>query len=78
MGENIFILLFWLIGWFIFSIGYYIYKLYINKTYLPKCLLVWRSFKYGILSWFGIVFIVSYTLTGYLFKIDELIENKLK
>lgn len=79
ISDNNSILIFWIVGWVILSIGYYIYKLYIDKTTIPnKRLFIWKSFKYGIFSWIGIIFIFSYMITFYLYNINDWIENKLK
>ena len=79
MSEGVFILLTYLLGWFIFSTGYYIYKVYIDKDiHTNKKLHIWRGFWLGIFSWFGIIFIMSFLFTGFIFTANEWVENKLK
>ena len=71
-------LILWLIGWFILSLGNYIYKVYINKDrWNSKKLHAWRSFWAGISSWFGIVFLVSLYIVYIICKANDWIENKL-
>lgn len=69
------IFIFWLIGWFILSLGYYLYNV-INKT-ITKKLHAWHAFWYGIFSWAGIVFCVAFFIAYMICKINDWIENKL-
>jgi hypothetical protein len=73
------ILIIYLIGWLILSIGNYIYNIYIIKEYVEyKKLCLWRSFWTGIFSWGGVLVIIVFLLVGKIFAINEWIENKLK
>lgn len=78
MNDFLLFLISWLIGWFIYSIGYYIYDVYIDKNNTSKKLLIYNAFKNGILSWFGIMVIIIFAFIMLLVKIDETISNKLK
>ena len=78
MNDFLLFLIFWIIGWAIYSIGYYIYDVYIDKNNTSKKLLAYNAFKNGILSWFGIMVIIIFTFIMLLVKIDENISNKLK
>jgi hypothetical protein len=69
--------LFWyLIGVLILSVCYYIH-LYYNDEYNSKKLMVYKSFKFGLLSWIGIIIGIAFICTGIIFGIDEWIEKKL-
>lgn len=72
------VILIYFIGWLLFSLGYYVYEVYIYKD---KChnkkLLVWRAFKNGCISWLGIFIIVTFLIVGGILAIDEWIEEKL-
>ena len=71
-------LYFWILGWLIWAIGYYIYKLYISKTViLNKRLIIWRGFKSGIISWIGIIVMFSCVIVFCICKIDDWVEDKL-
>lgn len=78
MNDSLLFLLFWVIGWFIYSIGYYIYEVYIDKSNTSKKLIVYNAFKYGIWSWFGIMIIITFGFILLLAYIDEKISDKLK
>ena len=78
MNDFLLFLIFWTIGWAIYSIGYYIYDVYIDKNNTSKKLLAYNAFKNGILSWFGIMIIIIFTFIMLLVNIDEKISNKLK
>ena len=78
MNDFLLFLIFWAIGWAIYSIGYYIYDVYIDKNNTFKKLLAYNAFKNGILSWFGIMVIIIFTFIMLLVNIDEKISNKLK
>ena len=71
-------LIFWLIGWLIMSIGYYVYKVYIDKdTKVNKKVHAWRAFWSGMLSWIGIFFTISFFIVGCITMLDDWVENKL-
>ena len=79
MSDGVFSLLMYLLGWFIFSTGYYIYKVYIDKDiHTSKKLHIWRGFWVGMFSWIGIIFVISFMFTGLIFNINEWVENKLR
>ena len=79
MSDGVFSLLMYLLGWFIFSTGYYIYKVYIDKDiHTNKKLHIWRGFWLGIFSWIGIIFVLSFMFTGLIFTINEWVEDKLR
>lgn len=81
MNDFLLFLISWVIGWVIYSIGYYIYDVYIDNidnNNTSKKLLIYNAFKNGILSWFGIMVIIIFTFIMLLVKIDENISNKLK
>lgn len=78
MNDFLLFLISWVIGWVIYSIGYYIYDVYIDKNNTSKKLLIYNAFKNGIFSWFGIMVIIIFAFIMLLVKIDENISNKLK
>lgn len=78
MNDFLLFLIYWLIGWVIYSIVCYIYDVYIDKNNTSKKLLIYNAFKNGILSWFGIMVIIIFAFIMLLVKIDENISNKLK
>ena len=78
MDDFLLFLIFWTTGWAIYSIVYYIYDVYIDKNNTSKKLLIYNSFKNGILSWFGIMVIIIFAFIMLLVNIDEKISNKLK
>lgn len=81
MNDFLLFLISWVIGWVIYSIGYYIYDVYIDNidnNNTSKKLLIYNAFKNGILSWFGIMVIIIFAFIMLLVKIDENISNKLK
>ena len=78
MNDFLLFLIYWLIGWVIYSIVCYIYDVYIDKNNTSKKLLIYNAFKNGILSWFGIMVIIIFAFIMLLVKIDEKISNKLK
>ncbi len=76
MGECI---LLWIIGWFLLSVGNYIWKVYIDKDiWTSKKLHAWRSFWAGICSWAGIIFWVAIFIAFEIEELNEWIEKKLK
>ena len=78
MNDFLLFLISWVIGWVIYSIGYYIYDVYIDNNNTSKKLLIYNAFKNGIFSWFGIMVIIIFAFIMLLVKIDENISNKLK
>lgn len=78
MNDFLLFLISWIIGWVIYSIVCYIYDVYIDKNNTSKKLLIYNSFKNGILSWFGIMVIIIFAFIMLLVNIDENISNKLK
>lgn len=78
MDDFLLFLISWIIGWVIYSIVCYIYDVYIDKNNTSKKLLIYNSFKNGILSWFGIMVIIIFAFIMLLVNIDEKISNKLK
>ena len=78
MNDFLLFLISWVIGWVIYSIGYYIYDVYIDNNNTSKKLLIYNAFKNGIFSWFGIMVIIIFTFIMLLVNIDEKISNKLK
>ena len=78
MEENLFIIYFWLIGWVILSIGYYIYHIYINKDdSMNKKICAWRAFWTGSLSWICICFTIAFFMVGGICYFNDWIEQKL-
>ena len=72
------VFLFWLIGWFILSIGYYIWKVYIDKDMgKTKKLHAWHAFWIGIWSWIGIIVIIAISIVYGIAIINDWIEEKL-
>ena len=78
MNDFLLFLIYWLIGWVIYSIVCYIYDVYIDKNNTSKKLLIYNAFKNGILLWFGIMVIIIFAFIMLLVNIDEKISNKLK
>lgn len=70
--------IFWALGWLIWMIGYYIYNVYIDKDCISKRLAIWRGFISGIFSWIGIFFVIVFFIVGFLFLLNDWIEDKLK
>ena len=78
MNDFLLFLISWVIGWVIYSIGYYIYDVYIDNNNTSNKLLIYNAFKNGIFSWFGIMVIIIFAFIMLLVIIDEKISNKLK
>ena len=78
MNDFLLFLISWVIGWVIYSIGYYIYDVYIDNNNTSKKLLIYNAFKNGIFSWFGIMVISIFAFIMLIVIIDEKISNKLK
>ena len=68
----------YLLGCFIFGIGYYLYNIYISKSNDSKKLLAYNSFKLSIFSWLGIIFCICMFIVFLIFECDEYITDKLK
>ena len=72
------LIVFWLIGWIILSLGYYICNIKdLKNKAITKKLHVWRAFWYGIFSWIGIIFWVILFIVGAIFEVNDWIENNL-
>ena len=65
----------YLIGWIIFSIGYFIYAYKYDKQNIK--LSIYHAFIYGVYSWLGIIFCFCMLMTCLIFSLHEWIENKL-
>lgn len=71
-------LTFWFVGWLIMSIGYYVYKVYIDKDIkVNKKVHAWRAFWSGIFSWVGIFCIIAGFVACSIDMLNDWIENKL-
>ena len=74
--------LIYILGWILFIIGFYIFNVYIYQSKYSKKLVLYRGFKYGVLSWVGIFGFVIIIIYKYILEtiicVDEYIENKLK
>lgn len=69
---------FWyLIGVLILGVCYCIYS-YVSDDYDSKKLMVYKSIKFGLLSWVGIIIGFSVICVGIIFCIDKWIEDKLR
>ena len=78
MNNSLIWFLFYLSGWVILSICFYIYKVYIDKDiWTTKKLHCWRSFWHGIFSWFGIIIVGSFLIVGLICAINDWVEDKL-
>lgn len=73
--------IFWIIGWLIWMIGYYIYNVYIDAgnygNCLTKKLILYRGFTSGVFSWIGILFVIGFGFAYVLSILNDWIENKL-
>ena len=80
MSNDLIGILFWVLGWIILSLGYYIYKVYIDRDTLTtsKKLHAYRAFWNGTLSWVGIIVIFVLFIIGCVLAFDQWIESKLK
>ena len=45
--------------------------------YESKKLIAYKSFKIGLLSWVGIIIILSFCIVGVIFAFDKWVEDKL-
>jgi hypothetical protein len=78
MSEDLIALYFWLSGWIILTIGYYIYKVYIDHDHkVTKKVHAWRAFWTGAWSWVGIFFVFAFLVVGGLSLLNDWIERKL-
>ena len=65
MSNDLITLLFWLSGWLLLSIGYFVYNVVIDHDHkVTKKVLAWRAFWTGFWSWIGIFFISVFLLAG--------------
>jgi hypothetical protein len=78
MSEYLIALYFWLSGWIIVTIGYYIYKVYIDHDHkVTKKVHAWRAFWTGFWSWIGIFFVFAFLMVGGITLFNDWIEHKL-
>ena len=72
------ILLIYFLGWFLFSVGYYIYNVYIDRNKSEsKKLIMYDAFKFGLWSWIGIILMMTFGIVMIIAGIDEYISEKL-
>jgi hypothetical protein len=74
------ILILYLIGVLILGVSHYIYMICVSKEEIlhdSKKLIAYKSFKFGLTSWLGIIIVIAVILTGFISYLDELIEDKL-
>ena len=67
--------IYYLIGWLIFSIGYFIYAYKFDEQ--NKKLATYHALIYGIVSWLGILFMFVSVIVYGMFTLHKWIENKL-
>jgi len=78
MSDDTIAILFWILGWFILSVGNYIYRVYIDRDKsVNNKVHAWRAFCIGAWSWVGICCVVVFLIVGGLISLDEWVENKL-
>lgn len=74
--------LFYVSGCVTFIVFYFLYTKFVVKQKASNKLILYRSLKYGIFSWFAVLFMLVLVLVGWiyylLFTLDEKIENALK
>lgn len=69
---------FWISGWILLSVGYFIYKWYYERNLnMAKKLVIYKSFKYGIFSWIGIFFMLGFLIAMSVAMLDDRITDKL-
>lgn len=69
---------FWISGWILLSVGCFIYNWYYERNLsMTKKLVIYNSFKYGILSWIGIFFILGFLIAMSVAMLDDRITDKL-
>jgi len=79
MSEENWIILSWVLGWLIASVGYFIYNVYlIHDTKVNKKVHAWRAFWVGSLSWIIIGCTITLLIVGGIIAFDEWVEDKLK
>ena len=71
-------LLFYLAGWLILAICYFISDKFVEKNRKPNGLLVYESMKFGLFSWLGIIIGGACVLVGLVVSIDVWLTDKLK
>ena len=72
------ILLTYFLGWFLFSVCYYIYNVYIDRNKNEsKKLIMYDAFKFGLWSWIGIILMIAFGIVMIIAGIDEYISEKL-
>ncbi len=74
--------LIYILGWLTFVVIYYVCEVYVlNDKFkngkVTKKLILYRGFKYGILSWVGVFGAIAVVFFGWIFTLDEKIEKKL-
>ena len=78
MSEDLIALLFWLSGWLLLSIGYFVYKVVIDNDHkVTKKVYVWRAFWTGFWSWIGIFFVFAFLTVGGIALFNDWVERKL-
>ena len=78
MSGDLIALLFWLSGWLLLSIGYYVYKVAIDNDHkVTKKVHAWRAFWTGFWSWIGIIFIFAFLIVGGIALFNDWVEQKL-
>ena len=78
MSNDLIALLFWLSGWLLLSIGYFVCKVFIDKDYkVTKKVHAWRAFWTGIWSWLGILLFFIVLIAGCTIEINDWVERKL-
>lgn len=68
--------IFWLIGWVLLSIGYYVFNVYYGNRFTKK-IIAWRAFWTGIFSWAGIIVLFSVGLVTCIITFNDWVEDKL-
>ena len=72
------ILLIWILGWILLGLSFYIYNVYINRNYNESIkLIIYKSIKFGLWSWFGIIFMIAFGIVMIITSIDNYITEKL-
>jgi len=78
MSNDLIAILFWALGWVLLSIGYFIYKVVIDRDrQVSKKVHAWRAFWNGWFSWLGIFVIIAFLIVGGILAINEWVEDKL-
>ncbi len=74
------VFIWYLIGVLTLGVSNYIYIICVSKEetlHESKKLIAYKSFKIGLLSWVGIIFILVFCIVCAIFAFDEWIEDKL-